>query len=158
MKKTSITLFALFAIFLLVFPLNSANENQNQYMGIKPDSPFYFFQGVKEGFGGLFRGGNPEFHEELAKRRQAEMQYLQEQGKQKLIEKLQLRERKEEHNEKAQQIREQIRKREEGEGADSGKIKEIATNGTPSSDKGQQGSRSGSSQGSGSQFGSGNGQ
>ena len=59
-------------------PLAQAQEqNQNQAMGIPPDNPFYFFQGWMEGFGGLFRGGDPEFHDELAQRRQAEIQYLQ---------------------------------------------------------------------------------
>ena len=84
---------------------NMENQNQNQALGIPPDSPFYFFQGWMEGFGGLFRGNDPAFHEELALRRQAEIQYLQERNQTQLIEQLQLRERLQEHQQEALRIR-----------------------------------------------------
>lgn len=116
--------FLLLAILLLTFPVNAANENQNQHMGIKPDSPFYFFQGVSEGFTGLFRGRDPVFHEELAMRRQSEIQYLRQQGKEELIEKRRLQERYQEHIQKAEQARERERNREENreDAAEKGEI------------------------------------
>ena len=95
---------------------NMENQNQNQAMGIPPDSPFYFFQGLMEGFGGLFRGGDPAFHEELALRRQAEIQYLQERNQTQLIEQLQLREKLQEHQQEAERIRTEAQVR-TGEGS-----------------------------------------
>ena len=95
---------------------NMENQNQNQAMGIPPDSPFYFFQGLMEGFGGLFRGGDPAFHEELALRRQAEIQYLQERNQTQLIDQLQLREKLQEHQQEAERIRTEAQVR-TGEGS-----------------------------------------
>jgi hypothetical protein len=107
MKKI-LALGIVLALLVSGIPLAQAqeeNQNQNQALGIPPDSPFYFFQGWMEGFGGLFRGGDPAFHEELAQRRQAEIQYLQERNQEQLIEQLRLRERLQEHQQEAVRIR-----------------------------------------------------
>ncbi|UCG95680.1 MAG: DUF4382 domain-containing protein [archaeon] len=98
--------------FLLVLAGTvQAQQQQSQAMGIPPDSPFYFFQGWSEGFHGMFRGGDPEFHEELAMRRQAEIWYLEEKGEEGLIERLRLRERAQEHFEEAQRMRQMAQQR-----------------------------------------------
>ena len=107
MKKILILGITLILLTSMI-PLTQAqeqNQNQNQAMGIAPDSPFYFFQGWMEGFGGLYRGGDPEFHEELAQRRQAEIQYLQERNQLQLIEQLRLNERLQEHQQEAVRTR-----------------------------------------------------
>ncbi|MBN2203121.1 MAG: hypothetical protein JW700_02975 [Candidatus Aenigmarchaeota archaeon] len=137
---------------------NMENQNQNQAMGIAPDSPFYFFQGWMEGFGGLFRGGDPEFHEELAQRRQAEIQYLQERNQNQLIEQLGLRAKLQEHQEEAQRVRAEVQAR---EGNGSGVQTETQTqnegetqqtgSGSENSQSGEQGS--GNSESSGQQSG-----
>lgn len=102
MKRNLILGIALLVV--LAMPLVQAQQ-QNRNMGIPPDSPFYFMQGWSEGFSGVFRGGDPEFHEELAMRRQAEIQYLEEKGENGLIERLRLRERAQEHQQEAQRVR-----------------------------------------------------
>jgi hypothetical protein len=106
--KKFLVLGIILTLIVSGMPLVQANmesQNQNQAMGIPPDSPFYFFQGLMEGFGGLFRGGDPAFHEELALRRQAEIQYLQERNQTQLIEQLRLREKLQEHQQEAVRVR-----------------------------------------------------
>jgi hypothetical protein len=117
--KKFLVLGIILTLIVSGMPLVQANmesQNQNQAMGIPPDSPFYFFQGLMEGFGGLFRGNDPAFHEELALRRQAEIQYLQERNQTQLIEQLRLREKLQEHQQETIRTRteQQIR---EGEGS-----------------------------------------
>ena len=117
--KKFLVLGIILTLIVSGMPLAQANmesQNQNQAMGIPPDSPFYFFQGLMEGFGGLFRGGDPAFHEELALRRQAEIQYLQERNQTQLIEQLQLREKLQEHQQEATRVRTEQQTR-EGEGS-----------------------------------------
>jgi len=150
MEQKIAILLSVLTIFLVAFPVSAANENMNQYLGIKPDSPFYFFQGIREGFGGLFKGNDPEFHEQLAMRRQAEMEYLKEQGRDDLIEKRRLQERYQLHMEKAEQVREQQRIREENQLGEQKGETERVQNRTEEENQGE-----GSGQGSG---GSGSGQ
>lgn len=116
--KKFLVLGIILSLIVSGMPLVQAQEeqNQNQALGIPPDSPFYFFQGLMEGFGGLFRGGDPAFHEELAQRRQAEIQYLQERNQTQLIEQLQLREKLQEHQQEAARVRTEQQTR-EGEGS-----------------------------------------
>ena len=119
MKKILILGITLLLLVSEIPLVQAQEENQNQAMGIAPDNPFYFFQGWMESFGGLFRGGDPEFHDELAQRRQAEIGYLQERNQEQLIEQLRLRERLQEHQQEAETVRERIR---EGELQGSGSM------------------------------------
>lgn len=147
MKKTFILGIALLLV-LSSIPL--AQAQQNQAMGIPPDSPFYFFQGWSEGFQGMFRGGDPEFHEELALRRQAEVGYLEGKGEEGLIQRLRLRERLQEHQKEAMQIRERERVREGNPETGQGPMETENQGETQGS--GSQGETQGSgSEGSGSQ-------
>jgi hypothetical protein len=127
--------------------VQALEQNQNQAMGIAPDSPFYFFQGWMEGFGGLFRGGDPAFHEELAQRRQAEIQYLQEKNQEQVIEQLRLRERLQEHQQEAVRVRTEAQIR-DGEG--SGTQTETQTQNEGESQQAGSGTGSGTQSGTGS--------
>lgn len=137
-------------LLLVLSAIPLARAQQNQAMGVPPDSPFYFFQGWSEGFQGFFRGGDPEFHEELALRRQAEIQYLQGKGEEGLIQRLRLRERLQEHQQEALQIREREREREGSPETGQGPMEnEGETQGSGS----QGGTQDSGSQGSGGQQG-----
>lgn len=159
MNKT-LTLGIALSLLVLGTPMVYAlDQAQTQAMGIAPDSPFYFFKGWMEGFNGIFRGGDPAFHEELAQIRQIEMQYLQERNQSQLIEQLGLRERLQEQQQEAQRIRTEQQTRagegsgtqteqqtmNEGQTSQTGSGTQGGSTDSGSSQSGTQGQQSGSS-------------